>query len=147
MISYDQKTHLSIICPTIWEIDSVFNGKSTWYSLENVLEFWLGQIREGRIIAVAEDAGQDHVQYDSMQRFEPWVFIPNNNTMLDDNINAFNQLVKAIETRMPTNGATDGEPSEHSLIEESVIQSTQLPRRFAYEFLRSASALGVPGSG
>jgi hypothetical protein len=103
-----------------------------WYPLETVLEFWLGQIRKGRIVALPK-ASDD--------RTEPWEFIPHNDTMLKENLHAWDQLVEAIETRMPpTPQAEVPEASEptHGLVDEAVLQNIKLPKGFAYDFLLRA---------
>lgn len=119
-------------------MDCIFNSRKSWYPLETVLEFWLGQISKGQIVAVAQGGAQYDAEYKSIQHFNPWMFVPYNETMLAANIEAFNQLVQAIETRLPASRTVEAVPPEYGLIEESLLESIQLPQGFAYEFLRRA---------
>lgn len=65
--------------------------------METALEYWLSQIRKGAIAALPEVEDRNY----GNERFEPWEFVPYTDAMLDENINAFNRLVEAIEARMP----------------------------------------------
>jgi hypothetical protein len=97
------------------------------------LEFWLGQIRKGRITAVPEGRDRDY------HNFEPWSFVPYNSVMLEENIEAFNRLVEAIEVRMPaTANTTEAEDALQGLVDESVLQTIGIPKRFAYDFVQRA---------
>ncbi|CAO2656576.1 Nn.00g053790.m01.CDS01 [Neocucurbitaria sp. VM-36] len=129
---YDQKRQLCIISPTIYETDEIFEQK-VWYPLETGLEFWLGQVRKGRIATLPEVKNRNY----GNDRFDPWEFVPYNDVMLEENIDAFNHLAEAIEARMPsTVNTTEAEEVVHGLVDESVLQTINLPQRFAYEFLR-----------
>ncbi|CAN9428050.1 unnamed protein product [Alternaria sp. RS040] len=129
---YDQETHLCIISPTIYETDIIFE-QEVWYPLETALEFWLSQIRKGRIATPPKVPHKNYVY----ERFDPWEFIPYNDTMLEENIDAFNRLVESIEARMPpTASTTEVAKAVHGLVDSSVLQATELPQRFAYEFVR-----------
>lgn len=129
---YDQETHLCIISPTIYDTDIIFE-QEVWYPLETALEFWLSQIRKGRIATPPKVPHKNYVY----ERFDPWEFIPYNDTMLEENIDAFNRLVESIEARMPpTASTTEVAEAVHGLVDSSVLQATELPQRFAYEFVR-----------
>jgi hypothetical protein len=106
-----------------------------WYPLETALEFWLGQVRKGRIAILPRVKGRNYCN----DRFEPWEFVPYNSVMLEENINAFNRLVETIEARMPPMAnTTEAEEDVHGLVDESVLQTIGLPQRFAYDFVRRA---------
>lgn len=121
---YDQKNHLCIISPTIYETDEIFEQK-LWYPLETALKLWLGQIRKGRIATLSKVEGRNY----SNDHFDPWEFVPYNGVILEENINAFNRLVEAIEARMlPTANITEAEEVVHGLVDESVLQAIDLPR-------------------
>lgn len=123
-----------MISPTVHETDEILRQK-VWYPLETVLEFWLGQIRKGRIATLPEDKDRNYHN----DRFDPWEFVPYNDVMVEENIDAFNCLVEAIEARMPpTANSTEAEEVVHPLVDESVLRTIGLPQRFAYEFLRRA---------
>ncbi|CAN9200651.1 unnamed protein product [Alternaria alternata] len=128
---YDQEAHLCIVCPSIHDADEIFEQK-IWYPLETALEFWLGQVRKGRIATPHEGENEDLVN----ERYDPWQFIPYNDTMLEENVDAFNRLVEAIEARMPSAyRPAEAEGIVHGLVDESALQSIDLPPRFAYKFL------------
>ncbi|KAI5368466.1 hypothetical protein J4E82_010723 [Alternaria postmessia] len=130
-VRYDQEAHLCIVCPSIHDADEIFEQK-IWYPLETALEFWLGQVRKGRIATPHEGENEDLVN----ERYDPWQFIPYNDTMLEENVDAFNRLVEAIEARMPSAyRPAEAEGIVHGLVDESALQSIDLPPRFAYKFL------------
>ncbi|KAI4667105.1 uncharacterized protein J4E79_001789 [Alternaria viburni] len=131
---YDQEANLCILSPSIHDADEVFEQK-VWYPLETALEFWLGQIRKGKIVAapkaIHEKSGNE--------RYDPWEFIPYSKSMLEENVEAFNRLVETIETRMPSTAEhAEAEQVVHGLVEESILQSMSLPHNFTYDFLRQA---------
>ncbi|KAH8634367.1 hypothetical protein IG631_09767 [Alternaria alternata] len=129
---YDQETHLCTISPTIYDTDIIFE-QEVWYPLETALEFWLSQIRKGRIATPPKVPHKNYVY----ERFDPWEFIPYNDTMLEENIDAFNRLVESIEARMPpTASTTEVAEAVYGLVDSSVLQATELPQRFAYKFVR-----------
>lgn len=100
--------------------------------METALEFWLGQVRKGRIATPHEGENEDLVN----ERYDPWQFIPYNDTMLEENVDAFNRLVEAIEARMPSAyRPAEAEGIVHGLVDQSALQSIDLPPRFAYKFL------------
>jgi hypothetical protein len=106
-----------------------------WYPLETALEFWLNQIRKGRIAAAPKAKHPKSVN----ERYDPWEFIPYSDGMLEENIDAFDRLVEAIEAQMPSMaGDTEAEEISHGLIDESVLHTMDLPRKFAHDFLRQA---------
>jgi hypothetical protein len=93
-----------------------------WYPLETVLEFYLAQIQQGRIIATTLPQVKERNYHP--KRFEPWEFVPYNDGMLEENLQAWDLLVGAIEARMLL---TPSE-AEDGLVEESVLN---LPQSFA----------------
>lgn len=101
--------------------------------METALEYWLSQIRKGAIAALPEVEDRNY----GNERFEPWEFVPYTDAMLDENINAFNRLVEAIEARMPP-PASPKSPTEivYGLVDEITLQNLNLPQRFGYEFVR-----------
>ncbi|KAF2852010.1 hypothetical protein T440DRAFT_527543 [Plenodomus tracheiphilus IPT5] len=135
---YDQETHLCIKSPTIWETDDMFLEWQVWHPLDVVLEFWLDQIHQGKIDAVPKDGGKYGLEYERMHRFDPWVFVPYSDSLLERNLRIFGRLVDAIESRMPLNNAFKAEEVSYGIIEESILQSINLPQGFAYEFIRCA---------
>jgi hypothetical protein len=68
-----------------------------------------------------------------MSRHEPWVFVPYNETMLQENLDTWNQLVEAIETRMPNPPSTDS--IEFGLVDKTVLDSMSITNSFLSGFL------------
>jgi hypothetical protein len=129
---YDQETHLCIISGTVHEVENILK-QEVWYPLETVLEFWLDQIRKGKIAALPE------IKDRAFHKFEPWSFVPYNSVMLEENIEAFNRLVEAIEARMPvTAKTTQAEDTVQGLVDASVLQTIDIPNRFAHDFIQHA---------
>jgi hypothetical protein len=106
--------------------------------LETILGAWLDSILRGNIDAVPENGGKYPLEFDLdfMGQNYPWVQVPYSELMLKDTLEAFNSLVGAIEARLPTDSPMDSDDIEYGLVDEGVLQSMDLPQRFAYKFLR-----------
>jgi hypothetical protein len=88
-------------------------------------------IHAGKIQARPKDATADNEIY------HPWVSVRFSDGELQDTINAFDDLVKAIESRINTTPDLDGQQSP--IIEEHVLDNTNIHRDcFARAFLSKA---------
>jgi hypothetical protein len=121
-------------------MDTVFNGRIAWHPLETIIEAWLDLIRKGNVDAVPEDGGKYQLEYEleGMRWNYPWVLVSYSELMLEDTLEAFNNLVGAIEARLPMATPIDSDHIVHGLVDEGVLQSMNLPQGFAYKFLRRA---------
>ncbi|KAF2472770.1 uncharacterized protein BDR25DRAFT_219499 [Lindgomyces ingoldianus] len=125
---FDQNTDTAIIQMTVEDGSTIHNGRQLWYPLETVLEAWLDMIHVGKIRAVTGDVEGPN------PKFDPWINIPYSDKMLQETISVFNQLVEAIESRMP---GTHQEPSATGLVDDVILRESQVPPGFAYEFIRN----------
>lgn len=124
---------------TIYDNDDI--GNRTWYPLETALTFWLSQIREGTIQAVPEDGGKLREEWPGLFNGDwdyhaPWIPVPYNETMVKKNLDIWDKLVEAIETRMPAASTpTKANQPVYGLLDDNVRNTMNLPQRFAYNFL------------
>jgi hypothetical protein len=105
------------------------NGRQRWHPLTKVLEAWLDMIRVGKVQAVHDDIDVTN------PRFDPWIHIPYSDSMLQESIQAFGELVGAIELRMPN--APRGSRRD-GLYHEDDLRASGIPPGFAFEFFRKA---------
>lgn len=107
-----------------------------WYPLETVLSFWLSQIRQGSIQAIPEKGGKLREEWPALiENRDPsnWVFVSYNEVMMKRNLEIWDKLVEAIESRMPMENFS-AQPIR-GLLENNVRKTISLPQRFAYNFL------------
>lgn len=93
--SFDQKENKAIFQASIWDSATAFNGRQQWYPLEVILSAWLDMVEKGKAQAVPKTVSLRNAKYD------PWIFRPYSENQLEDTIRLFNQLVEAIELRLP----------------------------------------------
>jgi hypothetical protein len=122
-ISYDQDNDLAIMCESIWDGDTICNGRTPWYPLEGILEAWLDMVEKGKVIATSEDCDMT----------EPWLLVPYSVSILQETIDVFDRLVEEIESRMPGDNTNR---NSSPLIEESILNTANPQRGFAYHFAR-----------
>ncbi|KAF7675694.1 hypothetical protein GT037_006413 [Alternaria burnsii] len=131
---YDQKTTLCILALTLYDMDGM--DERRWYPLETVLSFWLSQIRQGSVQATPEKGGKLREEWSALgENRDPsnWVFVPYNEVMMKRNLEIWDKLVEAIESRVPMESIT-AQPI-YGLLENNVRKTISLPQRFAYNFL------------
>jgi hypothetical protein len=112
---------------TIEDSSTTNNGRQTWYPLLTVLEAWRDMIRAGKIQAVSDDVEVPNSKYD------PWINVPYSEPMLQESVHAFNELVEAIESRMPT---LPDESRPTGLVDDDVLEGSGIPAGFGYEFIQ-----------
>jgi hypothetical protein len=115
------------MCETIWDSDTICNGRTAWHPLENILEAWLDMIEKGKIVASPDES----------ERF-PWTLVPYSQTILEDTIDAYNRLVEEIESRMPADSPVTidaGRP----LIHNAILDTANPRRGFVYQFARKTT--------
>jgi hypothetical protein len=117
-------------------MDDNFANQDKWRPLESILESWLAMIRKGKIVASSETNREVLPQYRVAQ--DPWVEVPYSEIILNETIDIFNQLVQAIEARMPNAAAAMEKESIIGLIDDQALTDMQLAPGFAYHFLLRA---------
>jgi hypothetical protein len=136
MYSFDQKTNLALLLPSLWDMDGNFSNQDKWRPLESILESWLTMIRKGKIVAMSkkdrEALPRDRVAQD------PWIKMPYNEIILSETIDSFNRLVQAVEARMPNTAATKEEESITGLLDDQALTAMQLAPSFIHDFLLRA---------
>lgn len=125
---YDQESNTAIIEMTIEDSFTIKNGRQAWYPLLTVLEAWRNMISVGKIQAVSEDVEVANSKYD------PWINVPYSDAMLEESVQAFNELVDAIESRMPDTPNTAAR--ETGLVDDNVLEESGIPPGFAYSFIQ-----------
>jgi hypothetical protein len=112
------------------ETGVIMNGRLNWYPLETVLEAWLDMIKKGKVKATKQGETE-------WERFEPWVLVPYTDAGLQETLDVFDNLVQAIEMRIP--GFTpDGKHVEYGLVDEGVLDSANIVDGFVRRFLLRA---------
>jgi hypothetical protein len=126
---FDQRHHTAIICPCLDDTDAICNGRIKWYPLERIFEEWLDMIEVGKAI-VALPGGDSG---------DPWKLVPYSETILKKTIEVFDDLVEEIESRLPEDNKKTNTPRNASpLIAESILDTANPRRGFAYRFARKA---------
>ncbi|KAI4669701.1 uncharacterized protein J4E88_009984 [Alternaria novae-zelandiae] len=138
MLLCDQKTNLCTLSLTIYDTDDISTQR--WYPLEAVLTFWLSQIRNETIQAAPEKGGRLREEWPEVfgeyWEHAPWVFVPYNENMLKHNLDVWEKLVEAIESRMPPGSRPQAaERPMYGLLDDNIRDTINLPQRFAYNFL------------
>ncbi|CAN9081552.1 unnamed protein product [Alternaria sp. RS040] len=81
---------------SIHDTDITMNSRQVWLPLEMILDDFIDMVDQGKILAVQDD-------YDGEQEHtEPWIMPSYTERDLEDTIQAFEHLVDAIHTRMPS---------------------------------------------
>lgn len=111
-----------------------------WYPLETVLTFWLSQIRKRTIQAARDKGGKLREEwpkvFDEWWEHAPWIFVPYTETMLKQNLDIWDKLVEAIESRMPAISIeSQAKQPVYGLLDDNIRNTINLPQRFAYNFL------------
>ncbi|GFP59295.1 hypothetical protein TASIC1_0012029800 [Trichoderma asperellum] len=122
---FDQQTFTAIQHISIHDTSVTMNGRQIWLPLELILEGFLDMIDQGKALAV--DSSYDEEQ----ERIDPWIMPSYTACDLDETLEAFGRLKRAIETRMP--GAPGSEPRR---LRDAVEPSTLSPSSFAGRFLQ-----------
>ncbi|KAI4614255.1 uncharacterized protein J4E87_009653 [Alternaria ethzedia] len=138
LVLYDQKTNLCTLSLTTYDTDDI--STQTWYPLEAVLTFWLSQIRNETIQAAPEKGGKLRGKwpdvFDEYWEHAPWVFLPYNENMLKHNLDVWEKLAEAIESRMPAACRSQAANRPvYGLLEDNIRNTIDIPQRFAYNFL------------
>lgn len=136
MYSFDQETNLALLLPSLWDMDGNFSNQDKWRPLESILGSWLVMIRRGKIVAMSQEDREALPQNRVAQ--DPWVEVPYSEVILNETIDTFNQLVQAVETRMPNTAVTKEKENHTGLIDEQALKATQLAPGFIRDFLRRA---------
>jgi hypothetical protein len=131
--SYDQHTFKAIVQSDIADDERTRreDHPPPWQPLEIILSAWIDMIHAGKVQARPKNTTADNEIY------YPWVSSRFSDGQLQDTINAFDGLVKAIESRV--NAAPDLERQQSPIIEEHVLDNTNIPQDcFARAFLSKA---------
>jgi hypothetical protein len=105
------------------------NGRQPWHRLEEVLDAYIDIIGHSKIKPVDDD-----FEYEGpSDRRRPWIFYDYSEAIMQRTVTAFNELVQAIEERMPHHEPRDSS-DDNPLVDASVLDEAQI-EGFAKEFL------------
>jgi hypothetical protein len=124
--SYDQETHTAIIQMDIMDSFTTRNGRQVWHPLATVLEAWRDMIRVGKI-KVTEDRAFDDPPDLYLHKFGPWINVPYSDSMLEETVNALDELIYAIATRIPGASDADSMPENMGLVDEYELERSGIP--------------------
>lgn len=85
------------------DTDITMNGRQMWLPLETILDGLVDMIDQGKILAV------DETYSGEQERVEPWIMPSYTEQDLEHNLEAFGQLVNAIQERMPSQCQSAGQ--------------------------------------
>jgi hypothetical protein len=102
------------------------NGRQAWHPLATVLEAWRDMIRVGKI-QVTEDLTFEDPPCEHLHKFDPWINVPYSDSMLEETINALDELVCAIESRMPDASDADSMPENVGLVDDYDLKRSGIP--------------------
>jgi hypothetical protein len=131
--SYDQHTFKAIVQSDIADDERTRreDHPPPWQPLETILSAWIDMIHVKKIQAMPKGTTADNEIY------HPWVSVWFSDAQLEDTINAFNGLVKAIESGV--NAPSSLGNHQGQIIEDYVLDNTNIPRDcFARAFLSKA---------
>jgi hypothetical protein len=112
------------------EIVRAENGPP-WYPLETILSSWIDMIHDGKITAAPEGVNLENEKQD------PWINHRYSIRQVEDTALAFEKLVDAIESRMPSSSLSEATTSP--LLEKSTLDSAEIPEGcFARDFILRA---------
>ncbi|KAH0495710.1 hypothetical protein TgHK011_009243 [Trichoderma gracile] len=124
---FDQDMSTAMQHISIHDTGVTMNGRQVWLPLELVLEAFLDMMDRGKALAV--DSSYDGEQ----ERIEPWLMPSYTERDLEEALEAFDSLTRAIEARMPASSSFEA----HSL--GGILKSTTIPSdSFAGRFLSMA---------
>lgn len=127
----DQDEFTSMQHISIHDADITMNSRQMWLPLEMILDGFIDMIDQGKILAVQDD-------YDGEQeRTEPWIMPSYTERDFEDTIKAFEHLIDAIHTRMPSQ-PQDTRQGLLDLVTGSNAESIP-SNSFAYRFLTRCS--------
>ncbi|CAI6230105.1 unnamed protein product [Periconia digitata] len=130
-IVYDQVTNAAIMCTYIDDIGWITNGRIGWYPLESILEAWLDMIKSGKVKAIRENEDSE------LMTFPPWALVPYTEQDLQETLDAFDNLIEAIQDRMP-GALPDQSTVQHGLVDEHDLDEANILDGFARKFLLRA---------
>lgn len=110
------------------------NGRQKWYPLEVVLAQWLDMIDVGKIQAVPDGTRT------RSEKIGPWTMVGYSERQLDETLEAWEQLLTAIEARIPDFAPSDDVNSTGTLFDDSEIdlEAAGVLPGFVSEFLTKA---------
>ncbi|KAK4063896.1 hypothetical protein Trihar35433_8604 [Trichoderma harzianum] len=124
---FDQQTSMAMQHMSIHDTGITMNGRQIWLPLELILEAFLDMIDQGKALAVDFSYGGEQ------ERIGPWIIPSYTVCDLDQTLEAFSRLTRAVETRMPAT------PSNETHRLGDAIRSSELsPNSFAGQFLARA---------
>lgn len=120
-LCYDQKLHKAVMFISIDDHDFANKDEDAhlWYPLETVLSNWIVTMRMGKITA-----GPDGVKLDN-EKYNPWMYHSYSPQQVEDTVAAFNRLVVAIESRIPT--ARRRWPTSTPVLSHKLLDSALVP--------------------
>lgn len=137
----DQEEFTAMQHISTYDSDISMNGRQMWLSLEMVLDVLVDMIELGKIVAVDDS-------YDGEQeRTEPWIMPSYTEQDLEETVEAFEQLVEAIHTRMPS----QPQSTEQGLLDvitggnPDVLPAESFAHRFLARCSRPAFTYIAPG--
>jgi hypothetical protein len=136
---YDYDTHACVF--NSWPYYQ-FNGDMSspiWQRLETILSAWIEMIERRKAAVVRKELGNgpDPASGASVDSKYPWGWAPWTQADLDDTLEAWNELIRAINARLPE---PRSDPlSRTSLFEVDDLRAAQIEEgSFAWEFYRKA---------
>lgn len=121
---FDEQTFTAMQHISIHDTSVTMNGRQIWLPLELILEAFLDMIDQGKALAV------DSSYNGKQERIEPWIMPSCTVSDVDETLEAFDRLARAVETRMP--GAAGHETHRLS---DAIELSALSPNTFAGQFL------------
>ncbi|KAL1846829.1 hypothetical protein Plec18170_008971 [Paecilomyces lecythidis] len=121
---FDEQTFTAMQHISIHDTSVTMNGRQIWLPLELILEGFLDMIDQGKALAV------DSSYNGKQERIEPWIMPSYTVSDVDETLEAFDRLARAVETRMP--GAAGHETHRLS---DAIESSALSPNTFAGQFL------------
>jgi hypothetical protein len=97
-INYDQTICKATMSLGIFDQEGtrpVKDHRQLWFPLETVLSNWIQMIELGKITTVSEEAETENEKYGA------WIWHSYSEAQVDSTVASFNQVVEAIESRMP----------------------------------------------
>ncbi|KAL6871873.1 hypothetical protein J3F83DRAFT_732919 [Trichoderma novae-zelandiae] len=127
---FDQQTSTAMQHMSVHDTGVTMNGRQVWLPLELVLEAFLDMMDQGKALAV--DSSYDGEQ----ERIDPWIMPSYTACDLDETLDAFGRLTRAVEARMP-----GGPGIETYRLGDMIKPNTLPPDSFAGRFLAQARGI------
>jgi len=118
---------------TIHDTEITINGWQLWLPLENILDEFVDMIDQGEALAVNEDHSGDQ------KRTQAWIKLSYTAKDHQDPLQAFQQLVDIIHTRMPSQ-PQNNEQGLFDIVTDGNPDSLP-PNSFTHRFLAQCSRL------